>query len=317
MSSQLEANLSRSLSIRLNLQISLTALPIVEEWMDIHLTRWMESVPLPPEMPMGHLAHFSVTAGSDLSRVTWRAHGSPHGFVPKMVDYLGKCGVSKQDMGLMDSMGGDLEPALVGSWVAVEDGAVRTGWQFCDDNPVAGLLSFFGDHQAKRDLSAWFEQAGIEHARRFAQSIGDEPLSVIEVPVPGVAIDDQLARVSEAFDRLLGAPVPEPVSEAMATAIAPGFTVAVTIRGGAVSQVAVISPGLGNDVIADMCTGAGIPFADKITSLQGALRADSADRVEYVQLSGDGDGSGDESTRRRVDVHLIPTDADAPAVPMN
>ena len=50
----LEHALNRALSIRLNLQITLSGLPIVEEWMDIHLDRWLEHIPSPPEMPMGH-----------------------------------------------------------------------------------------------------------------------------------------------------------------------------------------------------------------------------------------------------------------------
>jgi len=51
--SSLDLALQRALSVRLNLQISLSQLPIVEEWMDIHLDRWLEHLPMPPDMPDG------------------------------------------------------------------------------------------------------------------------------------------------------------------------------------------------------------------------------------------------------------------------
>ena len=54
MSHPLESALNRALSIRLNLQITLSNLPIVEEWMDIHLDRFLEHLPTPPEMPPGN-----------------------------------------------------------------------------------------------------------------------------------------------------------------------------------------------------------------------------------------------------------------------
>ena len=51
--SSLDFALQRALSVRLNLQISLSQLAIVEEWMDIHLDRWLEHLPMPPDMPNG------------------------------------------------------------------------------------------------------------------------------------------------------------------------------------------------------------------------------------------------------------------------
>ena len=49
--SSLDLALQRALSVRLNLQIGLSQLAIVEEWMDIHLDRWLEHLPMPPDMP--------------------------------------------------------------------------------------------------------------------------------------------------------------------------------------------------------------------------------------------------------------------------
>lgn len=302
MSSSLDAVLSRALAIRLNLQISLSSLPIVEEWMDVHLNRWLESVPLPPEMPMGHDAHFAVVLSSDLGRMAWRAHGNPTGFVPKMAKYFESCRMTNQDMMLLDQMGEMLEPQLVGSWIAVADNRVHTGWQFTDAHPFAAIEPLFAEHAAKDKLLAWLENAGVDKFRRFSQAIGDDSHSELEFPVAGVSVDDQLAHVSSAFVALTGEPLPEYVNTAMSSALSPEFAVAVRIRAGAIAKVSVLSPGLGNDVISELCRGAALAYHSKLPKLQGALGAQGADCVEYARFS-------DEAVTEQVDIHLIPTDA--------
>lgn len=306
MSNPLDAVLSRALSIRLNLQISLSSLPIVEEWMDIHLNRWLESVPLPPEMPMGHTAHFGVVLGSDLSRLTWRAYGDPAGFVPKLANYLEACKVSSADAALLEQMGSGLEPELVGSWISVMGDALISGWHFCDAHPFAAIEPLFSENEAKTRLMAWMERAGITQFGRFAQAIGQDSYSEIEFAIAGVSIDDQLGHVSSAFEALSDAPLPEHVITAMSSTAVPGFAVSVRIRDGAMVRLSVLSPGMGNDMIAELCAGAGVAFDRKMANLQGALRAEGADRVEYARLMGAG-VSGAE-----VDIHLIPTDDDSP-----
>ena len=274
--------------------------------MDVHLSRWLESVPLPPEMPMGHTAHFAVTLASDLSRVSWQAYGNPGGFIPKMAKYLEACRVSGQDMSLLDQLGTDLEPQLVGSWVSVMNEQVQTGWQFCDAHPFATLEPMFAEHDAKRRLTAWLGSAGVDKFRRFAQGIGDAPFSEIEFPVPGVSIDDQLAQASKAFEMLLGEPLSDSVIRSMSSALSPEFTLGVRIEGGLISKLSLHAPGFGNDMVLELCRAAGVPFEERmIPKLQGALGAQAADRVEFFrQLAQDKWPVG-------VDLHLIPTDTGA------
>ncbi|MCG8425543.1 MAG: hypothetical protein MJE77_47295 [Proteobacteria bacterium] len=311
MSNQLESNLSQALSIRLKMQVSLSQLPIVEEWMDIHLTRWLESVPLPPELPMGHLAHFNVTIAADLSQLRWAAYGNPTGFIPKMTEYLAACKMSPADVQLLDELGNRLEPRSVGSWIDVSRGEMTTkmttGWHFCDEHPFAGFESLFGDHEARQKLVAWSRDAGVDRVCRFAQSIGEKVSSEVEFTIPGVAIDDQLSRVSSAFDALSGAPLPEYAIAALSSAVSPGFAVTARIEQGTITRVSVLSPGLGNDVIAQLCGDAGIEFDRTVVKLQAALGADGADRVEYIHTRIPG------AIGQHVAIHVIPTDADSSA----
>src|SRR6478672_2793359 len=125
MPSGLETALQKALSVRLNLQISLSQLPIIEEWMDIHLDRWLEHNPTPPEMPDGEEVSYLAMLGSDLRRVWWGAWGDPRGFVPKMADYFKLCNIAKSHVerierftqAIGDSPFSELEFAMPGDTV--------------------------------------------------------------------------------------------------------------------------------------------------------------------------------------------------------
>ena len=157
MASTLESALQRALSVRLNLQISLSQLPIIEEWMDIHLDRWLEHNPTPPDMPDGEGVTFLAMLGSDLRRVWWGAWGDPRGFVPRMADYFKLCNIAKSDAHLLDQIGEQLEPKLVGSWIGVWGGKVTTGWHFWDPHPWAKVEAMFGTHEAKFAIKKWVD----------------------------------------------------------------------------------------------------------------------------------------------------------------
>lgn len=302
MSNPLDSVLGRALAIRLNLQISLSSLPVVEEWMDIHFNRWLESVPMPPEMPRDHTAHFAVTLASDLSQVSWRAYGAPAGFIPKMADYLNASNMSKDDLALIDQLGNGLEPALVGTWIAAQGGNVVTGWQFCDEHPFASYEPHLGEHDAKRALVAWLAGSGVERVRRFSQSIGEETYSEIEFAIPGDDVATQLEVTAAALSGLWPGGLPAYATSVLSTALAPGFSVAVRIRGGQIESVAALASGVGNDGIAQLCREAGVAFDKAHVTLQGVLGADGPDRVEFRRGS-----AGDE-----VHIHVIPTDVRRP-----
>lgn len=306
------AALQRALSIRLNLQISVSALPIVEEWMDIHMTRWMESIPLPPEMPSGHAAHFTVRVASDLSRLVWGAYGNPAGFIPKMAKYLEASKISPDDVALIDAMGNGLEPALVGSWISVAGGALATGWQFCDEHAFAEIASNFADTDGKARLLAWLASAGVERFGRFVQQIGAHPASTVEFPLRGVAIDDRLDAAAKAFVMLGGAPFPDAVRDAMSSASTVDLAVGARLEGGRIVALSVSAPGLGNDVVARLCRELGLRFDDKHMRMQAAFGADGADRVEYTRVLAPSEGVAPVD---QVDLIVIPSGNEPPRAP--
>ncbi|MCW5806973.1 MAG: hypothetical protein KIT31_31730 [Deltaproteobacteria bacterium] len=296
--SSLDQALQRALSVRLNLQISLSQLPIVEEWMDIHLDRWLEHNPMPPDMPDGQGVSYLAMIGSDLRRIWWGAWGDPRGFVPKMADYFKLCNIAKSDAALLDQIGEHLEPRLVGSWIGVWGGKVTTGWHFWDPHPWSAVEAMFGTHDAKFRLKKWVEDNKLERIERFTQSIGDNAYSEVELALPGASIAEQVDHLSRAFVHFTGAPLGDALLERMRAArTVVGLAIAVRIRGGQITRVGALCPGIATDEVGDLCRDANVPADDKLGKLVHAL-GDGLARVEY----------GRAGERAGVDVYLEPSE---------
>jgi len=304
--SSLDLALQRALSVRLNLQISLSQLAIVEEWMDIHLDRWLEHLPMPPDMPDGEQVSYLAMLGSDLRRVWWGAWGDPGGFVPKMADYFKLCNIAKSDATLLDQIGEHLEPKLVGSWIGVWGGKITTGWHLWDPQPWSKVEPMFGTHEAKYQLKKWVEDHQLERIERFTQSIGDAALSEVELAVPGATVDDQVTALSDAFAAFTGAPLEPALVTRLRAVPSPQFALGLRIRGGRISRIGALIPGIALADIERLCGDAKIPTDPRLAKMVGALGEGIA-RVEYGRA---GDRAG-------VDVYLEPTDAAtrAPAEP--
>ncbi|HET7504546.1 MAG TPA: hypothetical protein VFK02_26170 [Kofleriaceae bacterium] len=296
--SSLDLALQRAVSVRLNLQIGLSQLPIVEEWMDIHLDRWLEHLPMPPDMPDAQSVSYLAMLGSDVRRVWWGAWGDPRGFVPKMADYFKLCNIAKSDAALLDQIGEHLEPKLVGSWIGVWGGKVTTGWHFWDPHPWPKVEPMFGTHEAKYQIKKWVEDHHVERIERFSQSIGDEAFSEIELAIPGATIDDQVNTLSTAFAHFTGAPLEAALVAGLRAITSPEFALALRIRGGKIARVGALIPGIAIDDIARLCADARVGVDPRLPKLVGAL-GEGISRVEYGRA---GDRAG-------VDVYLEPTDA--------
>jgi hypothetical protein len=293
--SSLDLALQRALSIRLNLQISLSQLPIVEEWMDIHLDRWLEHNPMPPDMPDGEGVSYLAMIGSDLRRIWWGAWGDPRGFVPKMADYFKLCNIARSDAALLDQIGEQLEPKLVGSWIGVWGGKVTTGWHFWNSQPWPKVEAMFGTHEAKYQVKKLVDDLHIERIERFTQAIGDNAYSEIELAMPGATVDEQVAALSQSFTHLTSAPLEPALVDRLRAIPAPQFALAVRIRGGHVTRVGALAPGIAITDVERLAGDAKVGVDPKLGKLVGALGEGIA-RVEYGRA---GDRAG-------VDIYLEP-----------
>src|SRR5262245_45572594 len=266
--------------------------------MDIHLDRWLEHNPTPPDMPDGEGVSYLAMLGSDLRKMWWGAWGDPRGFVPKIADYFKLCNIAKSDAALLDQVGAALEPALVGSWIGVWGGKVATGWHFLDPHPWPKVEAMFGTHEAKFRLRRFVEDHHIERIERFTQSIGDGAFSEVELAVPGDSLDEQVAVLAHAFDHFTNVPLASTVLAHVRTLTVPAqLGLAVRIRSGTIARVGALVPGVALAAVDPFCSAAGIQLDAKLDRLAGALGGAIA-RVEY----------GRSGERTGIDVYLEPTE---------
>jgi hypothetical protein len=116
-----------------------------------------------------------------------------------------------------------------------------------------------------------------------------------------VALDDQIEALAAAWQRFTGTPLPSAVPDAFSGALTPGFGIAVRIAGGGITKVTAVSPSLGNDVVASLCTATGVSYSDKLGKVASALSAESSERVEYGFHAAGGPPE--------IDVYVEPTEA--------
>ncbi len=259
--------LSTALAAKLAMQMSVSSLPVIEEWMDTPLTRWLDSVPLPMEMPGGESPPMVVSLGSDARLVRWSSGGLPEGMIPKLVEYLKRAGAVPGDFQKVDETGQALEPREVGSWIEVRPGVLSTGWFFEDGAmPLARLRALLGEGE-------WMEELGVESCIRVARGIAANPAIDVTVEL-GADPAARVARAGELFRRFGFS-----VDPAVAAALGDDLTAGVRARGGAVEAVRLSGSLPGGQAIAAACSAAGLTLSPAINMVERSIAAREATAV--------------------------------------
>jgi hypothetical protein len=249
---------------------------------------------MPPEMPRGGRVQFLVAVASDLSRLRWGAYGHPAGFIPKLADYLSKCGVSPSEVALINAIGERFEPEQVGSWISVYPGGVQTGWHFLDGLPVGELASLAGT-DAER-VAEWCASLGIERCVRCSRCIGDEPYLDLVIALPGANPRELAASARSAFSSLVAAPLADDVLQTLCSQGDGRLWLSVRGEQGNVSRLTLLGGGITLDAAAPLCEQLGIGFDSKLEALQGSLGAEKVEFVEFALAGG----------TPSIDLHFVP-----------
>jgi hypothetical protein len=261
--------LSAALAGRLALQMSLSSLPVVEEWMDAPMTRWLDSVPLPPEMPGGESLPLVVSLGADATRVRWSAAGTPGGIIPKLVDYMRRAGAEAGDFRRVDEIGQALEPAAIGSWIEACPGAVATGWFVADRMDPARLRVLLGE-------GAWMDDLGDGVCMRVGRSVGAEPVTDAVIELPGAGRGEQLAAAAGLFARC-GFPFDdEPAAQLAGQEVAVG----VRARAGRVISVRLMVVRPGSAAAGQACGALGLELAPAVGQVERSIGASEVALIE-------------------------------------
>jgi hypothetical protein len=261
--------LSAALAAKLAMQMSVSSLPVIEEWMDTPLTRWLDSVPLPMEMPGGESPDLLVSLGSDARLVRWSAGGLPEGIIPKLTDYLRRAGAIPGDFHKVDQAGQALEPREVGSWIEVRPGLVATGWFFEDRMPIGRLRELLGEGD-------WMDQLAVESCVRIARGIAANPAIDVTVELAG---DDPVAAAGALFSRF-GFTLDQAAAR---SALGSKLSVGVRARAGAVEAVRLSGAVPGGQAVAGLCAALGVELVPAIDMVERSIAAREAVMVDLEQ----------------------------------
>jgi hypothetical protein len=264
----IDSDLSDALTRRLNLQISVSRLPVVEEWMDTRLGRWLDSVPLPPELT-GPPVQFLVAVATDLSRLRWSAAADPSGVIPKLAGYLSQCKVSEEEIELINEVGGRLEPEMVGSWIEISNGDVHTGWQMLDREDVGEVFDLIGEAGDGGELGARVAGSGLSRVTRIARRVTGG--YQIDLELTGAPEEDALVVAAGALEKL-GHAVELPTGEYVNRDLAQTRIVAVMGDNAAPGEIGVRF-GASSDQVAALCGAVGVAYDPELDAVRKSLQS--------------------------------------------
>ena len=166
--------------------------------MDIHLDRWLEHLPMPPDMPNGEARQLPRDARQRSA--------------PRVVGRVGRSArLRAEDGGLLQAVQhrqerrraarSDRRARSSPSWSARGSacGAARSPPAGTSGIRSRGPRSSRCSAPTRRSTSSRSGSTitSVERIERFTQSIGDRPFSEIELAMPGATIDDQVDRAVE------------------------------------------------------------------------------------------------------------------------
>jgi len=260
-----------ALSRRLSMQISLSSLPVVEEWMDAKLTRWLESIPMPMEMSRDGVANFIVEVSSDMERLLWGAHGTPSAFIPKLAEYLGKCAATPDDLARINGIGEAFEPTHVGSWAQVTPGKVTTGWQFDHEFTLDTLAPHFGESPSAKSVVSWLESAGLSVVSHVSAPLKTNGTFVL---APLSSVEEPASIAARAFSEFAPGVDATSLNDFLQHSSVENPGLGFSFGGDDVSAVVVVFSGVKSDDLPALCRSADVAYAEELGALANALGSD-------------------------------------------
>lgn len=274
--SDINQRLSAELAGRLALQMSVSSLPVVDETMDNALGRWLDSVPLGPEMPDRQPVPVIVSVGADAQLMRWSAVGAPAGVVPKLSEYLRLAGGVPGDFARVDRIGQALEPDKVGTWIQVRPGHVTTGWCFADrlaPGPAAAALGE-GD---------WLDGLGAAEVLWIARGLGEDAPTWVVVELGGGDRDERLAAARAAYTRA-GIAFEDAVAGLVpAGGEAGALVLGARARQGAIEALSLSLSGPDPRALEALCQVAGQELSPQVAAVAQAIGARQPGAVEITR----------------------------------
>ena len=173
---------------------------------------WTSSIPPKEELIGGQSMGVTISASSDLEKISWRTAGPQNIFIQRMVDFFWNVGAPEPEIDRLNDVGASINPTRIGSWIDMSaKGGMDGGWFFPVDITADHSLDAADDGEPKSKLDQWIKQHNVLACFSVGRDMGAAPPRQTEVrlEMPGSDFFEQYKIVMDAFGLFGFPPLPE------------------------------------------------------------------------------------------------------------
>jgi hypothetical protein len=140
---------------------------------------WTTSIP-----PTATDLTLTLATTPDMSELTWRVIGPQQSLIQEMVDFFWNVGAPDEEIDRLNSIGGVINPAYIGSWIDMSTlGGMDGGWIFPGDMAIHDGLEACDEGDARTKLENWLKNNGINNGILLARDMGASPPRQTEIRI--------------------------------------------------------------------------------------------------------------------------------------
>jgi len=142
---------------------------------------WSDSIPSAEKVEDGSVT-FEVAISGDMDKMTWKASGTQHLFIQKMVDFFWNVGAPEVEIDRLNELGCLVNPNSIGSWIDMSSkGAMDGGWFFPVQLPIKLALESADSGQPSSKVLQWVQSNNIEPCISIGRDMGAAPPRQTEI----------------------------------------------------------------------------------------------------------------------------------------
>jgi len=126
----------------------------------------------------------SLSTTPDMSELTWRVIGPQQSLIQEMVDFFWNVGAPDEEIDRLNTIGGVINPAYIGSWIDMSTlGGMDGGWIFPGDMAINDGLEACDEGEARTKLENWMKNNGVTTGVLLARDMGASPPRQTEIRI--------------------------------------------------------------------------------------------------------------------------------------
>jgi len=140
---------------------------------------WTTSIP-----PSATDLMLSLSTTPDMSELTWKVIGPQQSLIQEMVDFFWNVGAPDEEIDRLNTIGGVINPAFIGSWIDMSTlGGMDGGWIFPGDMTIHDGLEACDEGDARTKLENWLKNNNITGGILLARDMGASPPRQTEIRI--------------------------------------------------------------------------------------------------------------------------------------